>query len=197
MPRIKSFVSFVLSLSLVFMLSACGKDKASAYEDTDEVTDYVKILTDQDKAIIIKLEADKAPITVENFQNLVSQGFYDGLTFHRIEPGFVIQGGDPEGNGTGGPGYYIKGEFAANGVPNDIKHEAGTISMARSQAFDSAGSQFFICLDRQTAQHLDGNYAAFGKVVEGMDVVEQIVKDYQSGKNPLPSMKKVSFVKEA
>lgn len=123
---------------------------------------------------VIKLELypDKAPITVENFEKLVKDGFYDGLIFHRVIRGFMIQGGCPKGNGTGGPGWHIKGEFASNGVKNDLKHTRGVISMARAQNPDSAGSQFFIM--HADAPHLDGQYAAFGKVVEGMDVVDAI-----------------------
>ena len=113
-----------------------------------------------------------APITVENFEKLAKEGFYDGLTFHRVIKGFMIQGGCPDGTGTGGPGYQIKGEFSSNGVENPLRHERGVISMARSQNPNSAGSQFFIV--HQDAPHLDGQYAAFGKVVEGMDVVDEI-----------------------
>ena len=126
------------------------------------------------KEIKLELYPDKAPITVENFEKLVGEGFYDGLTFHRVISGFMIQGGCPKGDGTGGPGYKIKGEFAANGVPNDIKHERGVISMARAMDYDSAGSQFFIM--HADSPHLDGYYAAFGKVVEGMDAVDEIAE---------------------
>lgn len=123
---------------------------------------------------VIKLELDAAaaPKTVENFLKLVNEGFYDGLGFHRIIPGFMIQGGCPLGTGTGGPGYGIVGEFASNGHPNPIRHTRGVISMARSMMPNSAGSQFFIM--HADAPHLDGDYAAFGHVVEGMDVVDEI-----------------------
>ena len=123
---------------------------------------------------IIDLELDKAaaPITVENFEKLVKDGFYDGLIFHRIIPGFMIQGGDPEGTGMGGPGWHIKGEFAANGWDNPISHTRGVISMARAQDPNSAGSQFFIM--HADADYLDGQYAAFGRVISGMDVVDRI-----------------------
>lgn len=123
---------------------------------------------------IIKAELypDIAPISVDNFVKLASQGFYNGLTFHRVIPGFMIQGGCPNGTGTGGPGYTIKGEFSANGVVNNLKHERGVLSMARAMDPDSAGSQFFIM--HETSPHLDGSYAAFGKVIEGMDVVDRI-----------------------
>ena len=122
----------------------------------------------------IRIELDKtaAPITAENFEKLASKGFYDGLTFHRVIPGFMIQGGCPQGTGMGCPGYTIKGEFASNGVANPIRHTRGVISMARAQDPNSAGSQFFIM--HADAPHLDGDYAAFGHVVEGMDVVDEI-----------------------
>lgn len=126
------------------------------------------------KKIKIELYPDIAPITCENFEKLVKDGFYDGLTFHRVIPGFMIQGGCPNGTGTGGPGWNIKGEFSSNGVKNDLKHTRGVISMARSMMPDSAGSQFFIMHD--DAPHLDGQYAAFGKVIEGMDAVDEIAE---------------------
>ena len=123
---------------------------------------------------VIDLELDKkaAPVTVENFEKLVKDKFYDGLIFHRVIPGFMIQGGDPEGTGMGGPGWHIKGEFAANGWDNPIAHKRGVISMARAQDPNSAGSQFFIM--HGDASYLDGQYAAFGKVVRGMEVVDKI-----------------------
>lgn len=124
------------------------------------------------KKMKIEIYPDKAPITVANFEKLVKEGFYDGLTFHRIIPGFMIQGGDPEGTGMGGSKDKIKGEFASNGVKNDIKHTRGVISMARSMMKDSASSQFFIM--HADAPHLDGDYAAFGKVVEGLEVIDEI-----------------------
>lgn len=122
--------------------------------------------------IEVELYHDIAPITVDNFVKLVNKGFYNGLTFHRVIKGFMIQGGCPIGNGTGGPGYSIKGEFASNGVKNPLKHEAGVLSMARTMDPNSAGSQFFIM--HKNAPHLDGQYAAFGKVTKGMDVVDKI-----------------------
>lgn len=126
------------------------------------------------KKIKLELYPETAPITVKNFEKLVSEGFYDGLIFHRVINGFMIQGGDPEGTGMGGSKEKIKGEFASNGVKNDLKHTRGVISMARSMMKDSASSQFFIM--HQDAPHLDGDYAAFGKVVEGMDVVDEIAE---------------------
>ena len=124
--------------------------------------------------IVLELYPDVAPNTVNNFISLVKDGFYDGLTFHRVIDGFMIQGGDPNGNGTGGPGYSIKGEFSGNDFQNDLSHTVGVISMARSLDPDSAGSQFFIMSSDTTS--LDGQYAAFGKVLEGLDVVEKISK---------------------
>lgn len=123
-------------------------------------------------SVQVELYPDVAPNTVNNFISLVNKGYYDGLTFHRIINGFMIQGGCPEGTGMGGPGYSIKGEFTSNGVENNLKHTAGVISMARSQMPDSAGSQFFIM--HKDSPHLDGSYAAFGKVTEGMDVINKI-----------------------
>ncbi|NLD88325.1 MAG: peptidylprolyl isomerase [Clostridiales bacterium] len=132
----------------------------------------VTIELENGKKIKLELDAKAAPITVENFNKLVDKGFYNGLIFHRVIEGFMIQGGCPNGNGMGGPGYSIKGEFLSNGVPNPIKHVKGVISMARAQNPNSAGSQFFIM--HEDAPYLDGQYAAFGKVVEGMDVVDEI-----------------------
>ena len=132
----------------------------------------IEITMENGKTIRIELDAEAAPITVENFTKLVKQGFYDGLTFHRIIPGFMIQGGCPEGTGMGGPGYGIKGEFAANGVKNPLKHTRGVISMARSASPNSAGSQFFIM--HEDAPHLDGQYAAFGKMTDGFDTLDEI-----------------------
>ncbi len=134
----------------------------------------VVIEMENGKKIKLELYPETAPITVKNFEKLVSEGFYDGLIFHRVINGFMIQGGDPEGTGMGGSKEKIKGEFASNGVKNDLKHTRGVISMARSMMKDSASSQFFIM--HQDAPHLDGDYAAFGKVVEGMDVVDEIAE---------------------
>lgn len=136
---------------------------------------HAKITVKDYGTIEVELDADQAPITVTNFAKLVQKGFYDGLTFHRIISGFMIQGGDPEGTGMGGSDETIKGEFSSNGVENSIKHTRGTISMARSQDPDSASSQFFIVQSDST--YLDGQYAAFGHVTEGMDIVDQICKD--------------------
>ena len=132
----------------------------------------IEITMENGGTIRIELDKTAAPITVENFEKLAAKGFYDGLTFHRVIPGFMIQGGCPQGTGMGGPGYTIQGEFASNGVANPIRHTRGVISMARAQDPNSAGSQFFIM--HADAPHLDGNYAAFGHVVSGMDVVDEI-----------------------
>ena len=124
--------------------------------------------------IVVELDEKNAPKTVENFVSLAKKGFYNGLTFHRVIRGFMIQGGDPKGNGTGGPGYSIVGEFKANGFDNNIHHLRGVISMARSMDYNSAGSQFFIM--HKDGLYLDGQYAAFGQVIEGIEVVDQIAK---------------------
>ena len=134
----------------------------------------VVITMNNGKKIEIELYPEIAPITCENFEKLVKAGFYNGLIFHRVIKGFMIQGGCPEGTGVGGPGWTIKGEFKANGVENNLKHTAGVLSMARTNDPDSAGSQFFIM--HEDAPHLDGSYAAFGKVVNGMDVVNEIAE---------------------
>lgn len=121
-----------------------------------------------------ELYPEIAPISVNNFISLINKGYYNGLIFHRVIKGFMIQGGCPEGNGTGGPGYHIKGEFSMNGVENNLKHEKGVLSMARAMQPDSAGSQFFIM--HETSPHLDGQYAAFGKLIEGQDIVDKIAE---------------------
>ena len=123
--------------------------------------------------MVAELYPEVAPISVNNFISLVKRGFYNGLTFHRVIPGYMIQGGCPQGTGTGGPGYTIKGEFSGNGVKNGLKHDRGVLSMARAMHPNSAGSQFFVMVEK--APHLDGQYAAFGKVIEGMDVADAIV----------------------
>lgn len=133
---------------------------------------YATITMENGRKIRLKLDPANAPQTVDNFVKLAEAGFYNGLTFHRVISGFMIQGGCPQGTGTGGPGYQIKGEFMENGVPNHLRHTRGVISMARAQHPDSAGSQFFIM--HAAAPHLDGQYAAFGQVVEGIEVVDAI-----------------------
>ena len=138
-----------------------------------EKNPIVTIVMNDGDVMKLELYPEVAENTVNNFISLVNKGFYDGLTFHRIISGFMIQGGDPDGNGTGGPGYSIPGEFSLNGYDNSLSHDPGVISMARSQHPDSAGSQFFIMVE--PAPHLDGQYAAFGKVIEGLDVADAIV----------------------
>ena len=149
------------------------------------------------KEIKIELYPQIAPITVENFISLVKDGFYDGLTFHRVIPGFMIQGGCPDGTGMGGPGHTIKGEFLSNGVENTLRHTRGVLSMARANNPDSAGSQFFIM--HADAPHLDGQYAAFGKVVEGMEAVDEIAAvptDYSDRPRVVQRMAKVTYTEE-
>lgn len=163
----KILALFLAILCLVPVLSSCGED---AIPERPVVEMKVKNFG----TIRLELRHDQAPLTVENFLSLTEKGFYDGLTFHRIVQNFMIQGGDPKGNGTGGSEKTIKGEFSRNGVNNTLTHTRGTISMARSQAYDSASSQFFICNADST--FLDGNYAAFGYVTEGMEVVDAITE---------------------
>jgi len=134
--------------------------------------------------MVAELYPDKAPNTVANFISLVQKGFYNGLVFHRVIPGFMIQGGDPQGSGSGGPGYEIPGEFSSNGFPNDLKHDRGVLSMARTKDPDSAGSQFFIMV--APAPHLDGEYAAFGRLTEGLEVADAIVNTPRSAWNDKP-----------
>ena len=144
-----------------------------------------------------ELYPETAPITVANFEKLVKDGFYDGVIFHRVIPGFMIQGGDPTGTGMGGPGWNIKGEFAANGVPNSLKHTAGVLSMARAMDPNSGGSQFFIMVD--DAPHLDGQYAAFGCLIEGLDVARKIVsarRDFRDKPLEDQRMKRVTIEEE-
>lgn len=162
----------LMSVALVFALTACGGSGKAEESGSGGGKHHVEIKVQDYGTIKVELDADAAPITVENFMKLVKDGFYDGLTFHRIISGFMIQGGDPDGNGTGGSDQTIKGEFSANGVKNDISHVRGVISMARSQDNDSASSQFFIM--HQDGTYLDGQYAAFGKVTEGIEIVDQI-----------------------
>ena len=173
----KTLIICLLVLSL--MLSACGKSQptetasTTVIEAAESCTAVIEI--ENYGSITLALDADAAPITVANFVSLAQSGFYDGLTFHRIMEGFMMQGGDPLGTGMGGADTKIKGEFKANGVNNPLSHTRGAISMARSQMPDSASSQFFIV--HEDATFLDGNYAAFGYVTEGMDVVDAVCKD--------------------
>ena len=175
----KKIIAFLLCAVLAGAALGCGsKDKSEASAGDADLLNglhYAEIEVEDYGTISLELDADTAPITVTNFVNLAKDGFYDGLTFHRIIDGFMIQGGDPLGNGTGGSGETIKGEFSDNGVENDISHVRGTISMARSSDPDSASSQFFIV--HQDSAYLDGQYAAFGHVTDGMDVVDAICAD--------------------
>ncbi len=192
---------FILILAFAMLLAGCQKneDTTTAAPSTEKETETTTAETTAEETtrnpdavdpmdvetmtaeitvkdygtIKLELYPSKAPQTVSNFVSLANQGFYDGTIFHRVIEGFMIQGGDPEGTGLGGPGYSIKGEFESNGFENDIKHDRGVLSMARkSSPLDSAGSQFFIV--QEAAPHLDGDYAAFGKVVEGMEIVDEI-----------------------
>ena len=168
-----------LSLLLALALMVCTLGGCSMIRRETEVADDVPnptatIEMDDGSTINLELYPKIAPNTVANFICLAQEGFYDGLTFHRVIPGFMIQGGDPNGNGTGGPGYTIKGEFSANGVENTLSHTRGVISMARAMDYDSAGSQFFIM--HADAPHLDGQYAAFGRVIEGIEAVDHVAQ---------------------
>lgn len=202
----KKLLSILLLTTLLFCFTSCGKDKTdgdtpdgitASGEAGNKVTadlsipeeglldrDYENLLSGKYNieievenygTIALTLDADTAPVTVTNFIDLVQDGFYNGLTFHRIIDGFMIQGGDPEGNGYGGSGRNIQGEFAANGIENNLAHTRGVISMARANPKDSASSQFFIM--HEDAPHLDGDYAAFGQVTSGMDVVDAICEN--------------------
>ncbi len=169
----------------LFVVTGCQKQeetpkkseqkKTEASEELLSGTHHAEIQVKDYGTITVELDADTAQITVTNFVNLAKDGFYDNLTFHRSMDGFMIQGGDPNGDGTGGADQTIKGEFSSNGVENEISHTRGTISMARAQDPDSASSQFFIV--QEDSDYLDGNYAAFGHVTSGMEIVDQICKD--------------------
>lgn len=201
--RYKAFYFILAIVVSAFILTGCGTQGENEQtgektaKDSNQKTNYsssvkenpiVTITMENGEEIVIELDPAAAPNTVENFISLVEDGFYDGLIFHRVIPDFMVQGGDPEGKGSGGPGYSIEGEFSSNGFENNIKHERGVISMARSQNPDSAGSQFFIMVKEAT--HLDGDYAAFGKVIEGMETVDSIVStERDSQDKPLKDQK--------
>lgn len=173
MRKVRMLVAVVMMLIVV--LAGCGQQMKDSETNTEELLSgkhYVEIAVKDYGTISLELDADSAPITVTNFIHLAKEGFYDGLTFHRIIDGFMMQGGDPNGDGTGGSDKTIKGEFSDNGVDNLIQHKRGVISMARSQDMDSASSQFFIM--HQDAHSLDGQYAAFGHVTDGMEIVDKI-----------------------
>ena len=184
----RKLLSVCLAALLVLSLAGCGKTSVvgitttskapAANEESQGVgTHHAEIEIQDYGTITVELDGDAAPITVQNFMDLANAGFYDGLTFHRIISGFMMQGGDPNGNGTGGSENTIKGEFSANGVENPLSHTRGAISMARAQDPDSASSQFFICHADST--FLDGQYACFGYVTDGMDVVDAVCEAAQ------------------
>ena len=194
----RKLLSICLAALLVLSLAGCGKTSVvgitttskapAANEESQGVgTHHAEIDIQDYGTITVELDGDIAPITVQNFMDLANDGFYDGLTFHRIIAGFMMQGGDPNGNGTGGSENTIKGEFSANGVENSLSHTRGAISMARSQAYDSASSQFFICHADST--FLDGQYACFGYVTDGMDVVDAVCEAAQptDGNGTIPA----------
>lgn len=168
----KKAVSIVMSAVLILLcFASCGSKGMKG-------THHAEMVIKNYGTVKIELYGDQAPLTVENFVNLCNKGFYDGLTFHRYVKDFVLQGGDPEGTGLGGCESSVKGEFSANGVQNTIKHKKGVISMARNQFdFNSASSQFFICLKNSCSDDLDGQYAAFGKITEGMDIIDKLCAD--------------------
>jgi len=206
----KKFIALMGCFALVFILAGCGKKTTDENEKKEEKLmtgkHNVKIEVEDYGTIEVELDADTAPITVTNFINLVNSGFYDGLTFHRIIDGFMIQGGDPLGNGTGGSEEKIKGEFSKNGVTNNISHKRGVISMARrggnpdtEATMNSASSQFFIV--HEDSEFLDGSYAAFGHVTNGMDVVDKICEKVpvvdENGtvlKDKQPVIKKITVI---
>ena len=194
----RKLLSVCLAALLVLSLAGCGKTSVvgitttskapAANEESQGVgTHHAEIEIQDYGTITVELDGDAAPITVQNFMDLANAGFYDGLTFHRIISGFMMQGGDPNGNGTGGSENTIKGEFSSNGVENTLSHTRGAISMARSQNPDSASSQFFICHEDST--FLDGQYACFGYVTEGMDVVDDVCEAAQptDGNGTIPA----------
>lgn len=215
-PKHKLWTLLLPMMTLLVILAGCGSDEtrdtnnnsnASTPAPAEEPAAEEKVLPDPNashpivtiemdsgKKITLELYPEIAPNTVNNFISLIEQGFYDGTGFHRIMSGFMIQGGDPDGDGTGGPGYSIAGEFTANGFQNDLEHTRGVVSMARTKSPDSAGSQFFIV--HADSPHLNGQYAAFGKVTEGMDVVDEIAALPTDRSNrpqdSLPIIKKVT-----
>jgi peptidyl-prolyl cis-trans isomerase B (cyclophilin B) len=200
MIKTKKIISLLMAIFLCLALTACtGSNKSSdsgsskTVNYSNETNPVAEIVMSDGSVVKVELYPEAAPNTVNNFIYLANSGFYDGLTFHRIIPGFMIQGGDPKGDGTRGPGYSIAGEFKDNGFENNLKHTKGVISMARAQSYDSAGSQFFIMV--ADAKSLDGQYAAFGKVTEGIEVVDKIVgAERDSNDKPLESvvMRKVT-----
>lgn len=202
--RYKLFYFIFATIVAAILLTSCGtqaENEQTGEKKTEERNDYssnvkekpiVTITMENDEKIVLELDPAAAPNTVANFISLVEQGFYDGLIFHRVIPDFMIQGGDPEGTGAGGPGYSIEGEFTTNGFENNLTHERGVISMARTNDPNSAGSQFFIMT--KESPHLDGEYAAFGKVIEGIETVDRIVSvDRNSADKPKEDQKMKSI----
>ena len=204
----KVFVAFVLII-FSFTLTGCNTEKNKEkmlginYDTTSNIASLnyktnnpvVAMYIKNYGSIVIELYPDVAPNTVNNFISLVKKGFYDNNTFHRLVPGFVLQGGDPTGTGTSGPGYTIKGEFSSNGFENNLKHEKWVVSMARGTSNDSAGSQFFIMLDK--SEYLDGNYAAFGKVIDGFDIITSIENNEIVSNNETGQLKNNLVIKKA
>lgn len=180
----KTFLLLIGIVLFIAILTACGSSTTNNQDELEmnkhiEENPIVTITMEDDAKVLVELYPQIAPNTVNNFVSLIEDGFYDGLIFHRVIPGFMIQGGDPDGTGGGGPGHSIKGEFSSNGFENDLKHDRGVISMARTPQPDSAGSQFFIMAAESSS--LDGDYASFGKVIEGMEVVDAIVTTERDG----------------
>ncbi len=182
--KLKTILAILMSVSLMMLAGCGGGEQSSSETEAPEETQtesvgihHAEIEIADYGTVTVELDGDTAPVTVQNFMDLANSGFYDGLTFHRIIDGFMIQGGDPNGDGTGGSGTNIPGEFSANGYENNIAHVKGVISMARAQDPDSASSQFFIMVE--DAPHLDGQYAAFGHVTSGQDIVDKIAADAQ------------------
>lgn len=181
----KLMKKLLLSLLAILVLTACTKAPAEKPQNpTDHNVPEVTLMMENGDKILIELYPNIAPNTVNNFISLIEDGFYDGLIFHRVIPGFMVQGGDPDGQGTGGPGYSIAGEFSSNGFENTLEHKRGVLSMARAQHPDSAGSQFFIM--SSDSPHLDGDYAAFGKVVDNIEAVDTVVSA-ERGANDRPT----------
>lgn len=196
MKIFKITLSLLLVFCLTFAFQGCKEEETEA-DVNFTITHTAEISVKHYGKITVALAGEVAPITVENFVSLAESGFYDGLTFHRIIKDFVLQGGDPEGTGFGGSGKTIKGEFAANGVSNNILHKKGVISMARSEDYNSATSQFFIM--HRDASHLNGGYAAFGMVIKGLDVVDKICEEAEpidsNGTIPAASQPVIEYIK--
>ncbi len=189
----KQKIIVIFSIMILLLIGGCGNNKTEgeienmSYQETEEKTNYVKIEMSNKEVMLFELYPNIAPITVANFQKLIHEKFYDNLTFHRVVKDFMIQGGDPNGNGMGGSSEKIKGEFKTNGVENNLSHERGVLSMARSASYDSASSQFFIC--HGDATFLDGDYAAFGKLIAGFDTLDNIANTKVKGETPTTTQK--------